>query len=309
MGSKKKKSYSGAFTLIELLVVISIIALLLSILMPSLQKAKQQARSIVCRSNLRQWATAIATFARDHDESPPLSTTYSLSPSGTVTVSFPNEMYLDQYGGQWSLTGLPIGDKMWQDKMISHETISPYLPGFNDLGLRSDSAATFADHEENFLLKGVWRCPNARKREMGLTIGQLTEPSRSFFRLDYAYIGRTDLWDDSMFPFSNDRESLTGKYLSSREILLADSIFYWDVGNPLERIYWFNHGKNGPSGESAEFMEYLQPPSEILGMNQAFGDGSVEWKKVGSNDRFRSDGWASRTNRHIFQCYSCYLFF
>ena len=50
----------SGFTLIELLVVISIIALLLSILMPALTKVKAQARAVVCKSNLKQLAVAHA---------------------------------------------------------------------------------------------------------------------------------------------------------------------------------------------------------------------------------------------------------
>jgi len=56
-----------AFTLIELLVVISIIALLLAILMPSLQRVKQQAQSVVCKTRLRQMATAMVMYCEDND--------------------------------------------------------------------------------------------------------------------------------------------------------------------------------------------------------------------------------------------------
>ncbi|MHC4060937.1 MAG: type II secretion system protein [Planctomycetota bacterium] len=53
------------FTLIELLVVIAIITVLMSILMPALSKAKAQAREVVCRSNLHQWAIIWKMFADD----------------------------------------------------------------------------------------------------------------------------------------------------------------------------------------------------------------------------------------------------
>ena len=54
------------FTLVELLVVISIIAMLLSILMPSLQKAREMAKSTVCKSQLKQFGIALQTYAEDN---------------------------------------------------------------------------------------------------------------------------------------------------------------------------------------------------------------------------------------------------
>jgi prepilin-type N-terminal cleavage/methylation domain-containing protein len=55
------------FTLIELLVVIAIIALLLSILMPALQKTKAIAMQIVSTSNLRTLTLCWYLYAEDND--------------------------------------------------------------------------------------------------------------------------------------------------------------------------------------------------------------------------------------------------
>lgn len=55
-----------AFTLVELLVVIGIIALLISILLPTLNAAKLRAQAVVCGSNEHQIYTAIFMFAQDH---------------------------------------------------------------------------------------------------------------------------------------------------------------------------------------------------------------------------------------------------
>lgn len=54
------------FTLIELLVVVAIIALLISILLPSLRNAKKQAQAAVCGSNLRQIMIALRGYQDEH---------------------------------------------------------------------------------------------------------------------------------------------------------------------------------------------------------------------------------------------------
>jgi len=57
----------GAFTLIELLVVISIIALLMAILLPTMRRVRNQGRAVVCQSNLKQWGTITAMYVSDHN--------------------------------------------------------------------------------------------------------------------------------------------------------------------------------------------------------------------------------------------------
>jgi prepilin-type N-terminal cleavage/methylation domain-containing protein/prepilin-type processing-associated H-X9-DG protein len=99
-------SKKTAFTLVELLVVIAIIALLMSILMPVLSKAKEQTRNVVCRANLRQYGIA-----------------------GT--------MYLDDNGGafpptHWYLFTTPWSTCQWHDEMRWLSVDGPMWPYFSE---------------------------------------------------------------------------------------------------------------------------------------------------------------------------------
>ncbi len=65
-----RKIKSSAFTLVELLVVISIIAMLLAILMPSLQKAREQAKRVICASNLHNLSLSYFSYEATYNELP-----------------------------------------------------------------------------------------------------------------------------------------------------------------------------------------------------------------------------------------------
>ena len=59
---------AGGFTLIELLVVVAIVAVLIAILLPALNRARDQARSVLCSSQLKQIVSACFAYADDHNE-------------------------------------------------------------------------------------------------------------------------------------------------------------------------------------------------------------------------------------------------
>ncbi len=70
MSQARRVRRPRGFTLIELLVVVSIIALLISILLPSMRSAREQGRQIKCQANMRQINNALFAYIVDYDALP-----------------------------------------------------------------------------------------------------------------------------------------------------------------------------------------------------------------------------------------------
>ncbi len=173
----KRVPAACAFTLIELLVVIAIIAILASLLLPSLSNAKESGRRIKCVSNLRQLGITWQLYTDDNDDLLPAN----------------------GHGNAQTLAGR----RLW---VVGNTHLDP--PAFTNLDYLLDPRyALFAD-----LLRtpSIYKCPSDRST---IDIGGRNHPKTRTYALN-GYLGWQDPPPQSSYLSSRHRLFLKGNDLS-----------------------------------------------------------------------------------------------
>lgn len=120
----ESRSWRGApaFTLIDVLVSMAVIAILISIILPSLHGASQTAKQVVCRSNVRQIGIGIAMYADENNDRIPPSTNVGLAAGGSdqawKTMMLRTAAPSGQFAGRWDGLGLLVENYLPAPKLF-----------------------------------------------------------------------------------------------------------------------------------------------------------------------------------------------
>ena len=271
-----RKQRRVGFTLVELLVVISIIALLIAILLPSLKKARIQAKNAKCASQLHDIGIALMAYATEYGRFPPQNKVDTGDPdkgagAGFFTYSVHQEIgsYMGGLSRSDDETEVDANGQVVRSKQ--HEVFyCPFVP--------EDQIRAADGTQLSAVMSGLGS---------GYGIAGVED---NYLHVSYAYYGGlnevindpakvTEIEDSYLSQRDADRilrkrKDYAKKEPHSGKVIMADTVMLWGGGKPEWRV---NHGVGWAAATNASRQTFA-PPKKFDGANELFGDAHVEWK-------------------------------
>lgn len=233
------KNRTQGFTLIELLVVVAIIVVLISVLMPSLNNARNQAKAVKCGSNLKQIGQAMHMYAQENN--------------GTLPV------WCWSWGTTWPSSTRPVSpdpradwtQNLWMVRLYPYLNVTVGAPTFENV--------------INAMYGGVFRCPS--KNDFSVSGGDGFKISYAMNAFSYDEYGnlRKDENGNVGGGFNIWYQKLN--FLEPSVLLVADA-----------HLAGFNHTSAIPALRNNDYLYNIGflPQYHSFGHNILFSGGDVQ---------------------------------